>query len=502
VTHVPETKQADPYEAVLYPGYPFAQTHPDRLFLIGVLHGLDPAPPDDCRILEIGCGDGMNIVAMAANTPGIRGIGIDRAAKPLARGRRYAEALRLDVELRGLDLLDAAEADFGGPFDYVVSHGVYAWVPEPVREALLALVGRVLAPEGVAFVSYNALPGGHVRRAMRDMLRFHAAGAASPSEAAARAREMTAFFQRWDNRTDPYGIALEHELKRVGTVNDYSLIHDDLGEVWDPCSLSDFVGRAEVHGLRYVADAEVSELRIDRYPDGVDEAVRELAGGDPVLREQYGDFVSGRAFRQTLLCRADRTPPPSADPVATGVERLRMSSTHAPDPLGDGGFASDIDAACSHLSAVAPRTMAFDELAAATGLATGALAAAILVGFRASLIDLHAREVRAATTVPERPEASRLARLMALEGPMMATLEHQVFTYDDLFAQHLLAICDGKRDHAELVDAMLAAVGHEIVVEIDGEPLVAGEELRGPFAARVEEFLQVYVEARLLLEGG
>jgi SAM-dependent methyltransferase len=500
VTHVPETKEADPYEAVLYPGYPFAQTHPDRLFLIGVLHGLDPAPPDDCRVLEIGCGDGMNLAAMAANTPGIRGIGIDRAAAPLVRGRRYVEALSLDVELRALDLLDAAAADLGGPFDYVVSHGVYAWVPEPVREALLALVGRVLAPDGIAFVSYNALPGGHVRRAMRDMLRYHAAGAGTPSEAATRAREMTAFFQRWDNRTDAYGAALMHELARVATVSDHSLIHDDLGEVWEPCSLTDFVGHASAHGLRYVADAEVSELRSDRYPEGVDEAIRAMAGGDPVVREQYGDFISGRAFRQTVLCRAERAPSP--DPVAGGLGRLRLSSKHSPDPLGDGSYASDFDALCSHLSAVHPRTLTLAELTELTGLPAEALAATVLLGFRMTLVDLHARELRAATTVPERPEASRLARLMALEGPMMATLEHQVFSYDDLFAQRLLAICDGRRDHAELVDAMLASVGHELVVEIDGEPLVASEELRGPFAARVEEFLRVFVEARLLLEAG
>src|SRR5688572_18371381 len=123
MTHEAEATTADPYEAVLYPGFPFAQTHPDRLFMVGVLHGLDPAPPEGCRVLEIGCGDGINLIAMAAALPGVTGVGIDRAAGPLERGRRYADALGLDVQLRAIDLLEAGDL---GTFDYVVAHGVYA----------------------------------------------------------------------------------------------------------------------------------------------------------------------------------------------------------------------------------------------------------------------------------------------------------------------------------------------------------------------------------------
>jgi hypothetical protein len=66
VAHGPGDDKTDPYEAVRYPGFPFSQTHPDRLFLIGVLHGLSPARPEACRILEIGCGDGPSRPASRA----------------------------------------------------------------------------------------------------------------------------------------------------------------------------------------------------------------------------------------------------------------------------------------------------------------------------------------------------------------------------------------------------------------------------------------------------
>src|ERR1019366_4359784 len=62
-----------------------------------------------------------------------------------------------NIRLEHRDILDAGPEL--GTFDYVIAHGLYSWVPEPVRDKLLALAQAVLAPHGVAFVSYNALPG-------------------------------------------------------------------------------------------------------------------------------------------------------------------------------------------------------------------------------------------------------------------------------------------------------------------------------------------------------
>ena len=68
---------AEAYSLVPYPGLAFPQTHPDRLALLATLHGLRPAPPDGARVLEAGCADGMNLVAMAAHSPGITAVGFD-----------------------------------------------------------------------------------------------------------------------------------------------------------------------------------------------------------------------------------------------------------------------------------------------------------------------------------------------------------------------------------------------------------------------------------------
>ena len=156
---------AEAYSRVPYPGLAFPQTHPDRLALLATLHGLDPAPPDAARVLEVGCADGLNLVAMAGHAPGLHAAGFDLVDPAL--GRQAAAELGLaNVELEQGDLLDARDR---GEFDYVVAHGVYGWVPAPARDALMALIARALAPHGVAFVSYNALPGrAHAHDAARD----------------------------------------------------------------------------------------------------------------------------------------------------------------------------------------------------------------------------------------------------------------------------------------------------------------------------------------------
>src|SRR5215207_6225268 len=93
------------YDEVRYSSYPYAQTHPDRLATVAALHGLPSPDPETARVLEIGCGAGGNLIAMAVATPGISALGIDLAAEPIAEGRATIEAIGLrNVELRQGDI--------------------------------------------------------------------------------------------------------------------------------------------------------------------------------------------------------------------------------------------------------------------------------------------------------------------------------------------------------------------------------------------------------------
>src|SRR3954449_1401959 len=93
------------YDEVRYSSFPYAQTHPDRLATVAILHGLEPPDPFHARVLEIGCGAGGNLMAMAAATPGIQAVGVDLAAVAIEEGRRVVAAVGLDnIDLRQADV--------------------------------------------------------------------------------------------------------------------------------------------------------------------------------------------------------------------------------------------------------------------------------------------------------------------------------------------------------------------------------------------------------------
>jgi cyclopropane fatty-acyl-phospholipid synthase-like methyltransferase len=111
------------YDRVPYPGHPFPQTHPDRLATVATLFGLRPAAPNACRLLELGCGDGGNLVPMAYGLRASAFCGVDLSGRAIARAGELAAALGLrNLELRHADLESLPEL---GTFDYVVAHGVY-----------------------------------------------------------------------------------------------------------------------------------------------------------------------------------------------------------------------------------------------------------------------------------------------------------------------------------------------------------------------------------------
>src|SRR5262249_29663350 len=159
----------NPYEQIPYKTLPRLATHPDRLGSVGTLFGMSPAPLTACRVLEIGCGDASNLIPMAYGLPGSRITGIDLAASAIATGREPAEAVGPhNLSLIAGDLREMS-ADHG-EFDYIIAHGVYSWVPSEVRDGLLAVCRDRLSPQGIAFISYNALPGSHLRQMLREMM--------------------------------------------------------------------------------------------------------------------------------------------------------------------------------------------------------------------------------------------------------------------------------------------------------------------------------------------
>src|SRR5947209_19460103 len=92
------------YDAVPYSVQAFPQTHPDRLATIGRLFGLPTAPADECRVLELGCASGGNLIPLAEQYPRSRFVGVDVSQRQVDKGRAMAR------ELGGLPNLELPDA--------------------------------------------------------------------------------------------------------------------------------------------------------------------------------------------------------------------------------------------------------------------------------------------------------------------------------------------------------------------------------------------------------
>jgi SAM-dependent methyltransferase len=469
-----EALSASPYDAVAYPGHPFAQTHPDRLATLATLFGLEPAPVDGCRVLELGCGDGGNLIPMALALPGARLTGVDSAARAIARGRRLAGALGL----ANLTLEAAAIEDYAPPpgaFDYVIAHGVYSWVPAPVRERLLATCGAALAPNGIAYVSYNALPGGRLREALRDMLLFHTGGLDDPRDRLAQARALLQFLLTGWPPDQPFATAMRRHVERLVESDDALLAHDELAGDNHQVYFHEFAAEAAGHGLQYLSEADFFETQVGVVPDEVARALREV--DDVVRREQYLDFLKGRMFRQTLLCRAEATV--DRQPRPTVLERLAVSSPARGTPDADGrvrfegptGSAlttdhEDVIAAFGRVGERWPAAVEVRELAGDRA----ALCDALLRAYAANLVQLHVRPPALTVEPGPRPEASPLARLQAREGPVVTNLRHASVRIEDALGRRLVVLLDGTRDRAALaadLRAFLAESGAPVPDDLD-----------------------------------
>ena len=159
------------YDVTPYAGNPYYHTHPSVLSAYGVLYGLSPATPGYSRVLELGCGDGSNIMPMAYEFPESEFLGIDLSPVQIGIGQKGVDALGLkNIQLKTLSIRNMSAAD--GRFDYIIAHGVYSWVPEAVRKKILSICRENLSDQGIAYISYNVLPGWQFNQSIRDMILY------------------------------------------------------------------------------------------------------------------------------------------------------------------------------------------------------------------------------------------------------------------------------------------------------------------------------------------
>lgn len=467
----------DFYDELIYETNPFPETHPNNLATLGLLFGIPTASPQQCRVLELGSATGGNLIPMAWHLPQSEFVGVELSETQVAIGQRIVSQLNLSnlhLEVGDILALDPAAL---GKFDYIIAHGVYSWVPPAVREKMLAVVRDCLTPHGLAYISYNLLPGWRMRGSLRDLL-LHATREVKGADAKYRAA-ITALERLQRALTGAEADSQRYVQKEITYLLDAHpsyLLHEYLAGENNAFLFSEFLADTTRYDLQYVCETDLHTLFDTTLSGAAQAALADIE--EPLQHEQWMDFVRMRAFRKSVLCRADVSLERAVDvDVFTGFfysANLRLKGNANLSNTKPATFLTPDNteltvvhplskAALLYAQEVHPYTPDFTELyhnaaAQVRDAGGGEFADArgelisewfSLYSYRAVYAHLQPCLIHPVYT--EYPKASALARLQVAEGwKSVATVRHQALSLDN-FSSELLQRLDGTRTVDELI---------------------------------------------------
>jgi methyltransferase-like protein/SAM-dependent methyltransferase len=498
------TSEKTSYDKVPYKSYPFRQSHPAHLATVGILLGVHPPKLSNCRVLEIGCASGGNIIPLADQMPDCEFTGIDLSSTQISAGNALIESASLsNVKLLNMDVRSLSDAL--GDFDFIIAHGVYSWIPRDAQDALLAVCGERLRSNGLAYVSYNTYPGWRMRGMVRDMMGYHTRKPGRPEDQVRKARALLHFLaQTVPTDGNPYGLLLNQELQQLQDKEDYYLLHEHLEDVNEPVYFSEFAARAESAGLSYVGEADYSSMSLDNLNADAAALLKTLAS-DIVETEQYMDFIRNRMFRQTILCRKEMSLDRTLDPdrlrslyvcsPTRPQEPIRSLSDNSPVVFESGSSITRttdplVKAALSHLGRIWPASIAFNELTAISqSLISGRasfvdcngsspeayrLAVALERCFATGHVELSVKPHLFDVEVSENPYATATTRTLAASQPIVTNARHESVQLTNL-EQLLLTKLTGKKNLDEIVNDL-----HQLMLDGGLSVHDNGELVRDP----------------------
>jgi methyltransferase-like protein/trans-aconitate methyltransferase len=499
----------DDYDLLPYPSMPYAQTQPARLAAVAALYGLAAPPAARARVLELGCASGGNIIPLAARFPEARFLGVDLARRHVEEAQRRISALGLaNIEVRQADLTHFSPG--AEQYDYVICHGVFSWAPRAAQESVFRICRETLTNNGLAVVSYNVLPGWHMRSVIRDICLRHAGLEGSPQQRVVEARAILADIAATANAAEPYGLLLRNEARRTAHRPASYILGEFLVADNSPCYFQEFTERAKQHSLSYLCEADLEAAVPETLSAALQARISANAGADLAAREQYVDYFTGRTFRCSVLTKSDVSPARDWD----HLHQLHIACDLRADPgKSDAETAAYTDArgravksqdpavarALARLAAARPATLSFAQVAAPpAGEASEPDAATRVCRALSILVAAGQAEI---STMPlvvgaadeNCPRVWALARAEAAAGqPWVTNLAHAPVAVKPAMAV-LLAHLDGANTRERLAAIFVGALQRGEVkapeLQDDQPPVDSIEALALRYVERVLEYL-------------
>jgi len=285
------------------------------------------------KYLELGFGQGLSLNVHAAATQG-EFWGTDFIPAHVLNARELAASWQSDARLCEDSFEDFANREDLPEFDVIAMHGVWSWISPQNRAVVLDIVRKRLAPGGVFYLSYNALPGCAAELPVRNLLKLHTEQVSPPLLGVPEKLDAALAFMR---ALAEGGSRLFHDhgesralLERVSGQNRKYLAHEYLGSHWQPMGFAEVAELASEAKLEFATSATLSDhLDGVGFPDRAKKLLDEAK--HPILRETVRDYLVNQRFRRDIFVKGARRLSPEAKSERFG--RVRFVLRAPPEKL-------------------------------------------------------------------------------------------------------------------------------------------------------------------------
>ncbi|NNU36026.1 methyltransferase domain-containing protein [Rhizobium sophorae] len=288
-------------------GY-YPEMNPTMLRLACLCQAVEPQLSEEPIYLELGFGQGVSINMHAAGSVGSYW-GTDFNPTQTVEARKLAAASGASLHLFDDSFEELASRNDLPDFDVIALHGIWSWISETNRKIITDIIRRKLRPGGIAYISYNCLPGWAPIIPIRELMSLYQeygegkiSGPVGMIEGALQflgdvAKAGSIYF----NENPIAGHHLKHLMKQGPNY----LAHEYLNADWHLGHFSDMARSLDDAKLTYVGSARLLDgMDALQFTDEGRKLVSQI--GHPIMRETVRDYLLNRRFRSDIFVKGAR----------------------------------------------------------------------------------------------------------------------------------------------------------------------------------------------------
>ncbi len=286
-------------------GY-YSELSPVRIRLALLSCGIEHSISENPDYLELGFGQGLSLNVNAATNSG-RFWGTDFNPGQVANARQLANAMGKPITLLEDSFEELAARDDLPQFDIIALHGIWSWISDGARRAIIEIARKSLKPGGALYTSYNVTPGWSPAWPLRILLSEYAKREGS-GPILNKVEDSIQFVERVIGANAAYfqqNPQLANRLEQIKKHDRNYIAHEYFNAHWDPMPFSEMADQLAAAKLSYAASASILDnvpaISIPAAAHAVLETIK-----DPVMRETTRDYFANSQFRRDIFIKGGR----------------------------------------------------------------------------------------------------------------------------------------------------------------------------------------------------